>query len=103
MKTYEQFISNKPNKFSVVSWIPKKHFRYWFYTYMLKLNFGNKWKRYWFHKKCNFINKPFMDAFKRLSTFDKKVDFSTKKIGSLAEHYFEWEIITEPNEVHDKK
>ena len=71
---------------NIICWNPKEHKRYKFYTLCLKFPFGKKWKQYWFCKRCNFINKPFLDAIKNLPPIKanfKEIEFED----------FTWEII----------
>lgn len=75
MKTYEkfeEFLKSKPKKLSsLYVWEPRKHWQFWVYTILIII-VPKKYKAYWFTKRCNFIHKPMMDAFKKLRYVDSK-------------------------------
>lgn len=75
------------------SWLPRKHVRYKFYTLLIAIPFGKKWKKYWKCKRCQFIHKPFVEYWKKT----KPIDF-TKMDLSFPD--FEWELILNNRQEH---
>lgn len=83
---FEEFKkTHKPITYS--HWFPRQHVRYKFYTFLMAIPFGKKWKKYWKCKRCQFVNKPFVEYWKKT----KPIDF-TKMDLSFPD--FEWEVIS---------
>lgn len=83
---FEEFKkTHKPITYS--HWFPRQHVRYKFYTFLMAIPFGKKWKKYWKCKRCQFMAKPFVEYWKKT----KPIDF-TKMDLSFPD--FEWEVIS---------
>lgn len=88
------FLNNMP-QFKVMTWQPKKHLRYWMYTFLLRLPLNKKWKCYWFIKRCNFINKPLLDVLIKVKPLPKDHwEKVAEELEKVWDDDFSWEIIT---------
>lgn len=79
----------------VITWQPRKHLRYWIYTLLFRLPLKKKWKSYWFVKRCNLINKPFLDALIKVKPLseDQRKQWTSEWL-KIRDTDFTWEVIT---------